>query len=247
MLAEAIRVLFAKQQQAEQPIVTEIDGVDTKVWLSHNGALREVTIPTPRINGTVRSLTALCDSCLPSTAVYHQHTRIDAVLDLAERRDHVRMPLEESRQFETLGAWRAHTHKMDPKGAVHALRFELGLEPTHPLIAALRVVDFSRSGVGKHVVEHGKESLGRSVETAVQKADQFPTEVTVNVPIYSGLALKLLSAQGIVCGIELHPENEAISLCPLPDELETAIDRAQLAIGEHLKDKLEGPVYYGAP
>lgn len=165
--------------------------------------------------------------------VYHAEREVCVVLDRSSRRELARMPLKLTDRFAQIQALQTPV-KFEPRAAVKFLQQRIGA-PYVPIdvINGLRRIDFTRTSAGKTHVEHGKESLGRSVEAAVQQADKIPEEFKVRVPVYSNPGLRGFHAE-VAIGIYIDLENQVLELKTGPDEVETAIQQAQARIHEAL-------------
>lgn len=167
------------------------------------------------------------------------------------RRETAYMTLDTTTRWQSL--WRLRSiESMSIQAAVQLLRFDLHGTGVDTVITALRRVDFKRSSDGSSVVEHGRESLGRSVEAAVQQADQIPEEFRVSVPVYAKPGLLDLSTVSVRCGVYLDVVSEAVRIKPLADELESAQQAALGRLADYLRNELaergrECPVFVGTP
>jgi len=114
------------------------------------------------------------------------------------------------------------------------------------VITALRQIDFTRTSAGKSHVEHGKESLGRSVEAAVQQADKVPEDFVVRVPVYTNPGAGAFLVEVRVM-LYLDLEGQQVVLQTMPDELEKAHQVAQARLHEALVANCPKgtPVFYG--
>lgn len=137
--------------------------------------------------------------------------------------------------------------KMQPKDAVKMLRLELHGGNVSHVIQALSRIDFSRTSAGKTDVAHGKESLGRSVEAAVQQADGVPETFTVAVPVWSAFGFDRYSVQ-VQFGLYLDLQAQKVELRVLGDEIERVVGLATHAVAADLREALPSvPVFMGEP
>lgn len=173
---------------------------------------------------------------------------VTAYLDAGERAEWVQMPFVKSKRMALLEQIEAGGGlSLTQKDAVKLLRFDLHGDRTANLLAALSRIDFTRSSTGSRTVEHGKESLGRSVEAKVQKADQIPEHVDIDLVPFANLGLRGFQTT-VRLGVYLDMDTERIELKPLSDELQ----RGEASVVSSIADKLaelmgETPVFHGSP
>lgn len=180
--------------------------------------------------------------------VYHDTTAVRLVVDRGDRHEVVTMSLMPSKRFLLLESLAAEGKTRSPRELIRMLRFDLPVSGATPLMNALRRVDFSRSSAGYAQTEHGKESLGRSVEAAVQQADQVPQTFVATVPVYQNPGLVGITSVDVELGVHIDLDEQAILVKPLADELCLALQRAQQAIGVLFRQRLPNvPVFYGRP
>ena len=114
------------------------------------------------------------------------------------------------------------------------------------MLAALRQVNFHRKSDGQVSMHHGQESLGRSVEDAVQGASEIPEEFTVSVEMYSNPGVAQLSRVDVRIGVYLDVSNQKVELRVLGDEFALADQAVQDRLGTALRDGLgKIPVFHG--
>jgi len=192
------------------------------------------------------------DTADPDTVVWHGPEGVTLLLDDADRRDRVIFPLVPSREQIALKGLEENTIAHDgfeQRPLIRFLRFELGLDNL-PLLAKFRNLKFGlQSGQGSNL-QHGKESIDRSIKEEILSAgaEALPETITVEVPLYDtyGERHKYL----VRLGLEIDTANSLFHLRPLPGALNYAIDQHQADIGRRLKEALEEtavPVYFGAP
>ncbi len=166
---------------------------------------------------------------------------VDVVLNRNQRGERARCYLHATEQFETLTGLTT-PRQFEPKAAIKLLRFDLHGADSEGLVQALTRVDFLRRSEGTSTVEHGKESLGRMVEAAVQQADSIPDRFTVTVPIWSGFATTV----SVHCGVYLDLETQRVELRVLADEIQRVTLLAVAGLAVYLESELDGiPVFKG--
>jgi hypothetical protein len=250
MLAEFVSKLEQLFRQSQGADLLALQPDPRRHLFTIGGVLQEREIPPPLRTPNMIALEDLIhmledSSAAPSPEVYHNEGFIAAHLDRLDRRERVQLKLERTERFTTLAALHLGL-KLSSKDAVKFLRFRMPDAPPQ-VLDALRKIDFTRSSAGRTHVEHGKESLGRSVEAAVQQADRVPDRFIVRVPVYSNPGVRGFWAE-IEVGLYLDLDDEVIELRTSSDDIETALQQAQGRIHELLLGALPGvPVYYGFP
>lgn len=177
--------------------------------------------------------------------VYVGEERIVMVLDRGDRRELAVMPLEGSDRWRIL--WK---HNCDPVAYSVAefdrlLRYGLRCEETLALSKLTGHLDFARQTGASAGAGHGKESLGRSVEARVQKADQIPE--VFRIPVQPFVEDGVNRTVQVEMGLFLNPGQERIELQVMPGELDKAIAAVMRETADWLRRALpEGtPVFVG--
>ncbi|HBJ34798.1 MAG TPA: hypothetical protein DDZ51_08550 [Planctomycetaceae bacterium] len=94
------------------------------------------------------------------------------------------------------------------------------------LLAQLRSIDFSRRNDGSRSIEHGRESLGCSVEMAVQtKRGELPEVFEISLPWYATDPVSE-AAYRLSVTLDLDAMSESIRLVVRGDELESCNQQA---------------------
>ena len=250
MLAE----FFTKLQEAAQarlvPSVVEIDGDDRYVLI--NGEKHE--LPPDRRAHRVDTLESLIEAAkfyatgmgegdeLAGT-VWHDEKQVVVLVNDSDRRDRVTLPLTLSEQYRALVA--LGKQSFTQKQLVLWLKRTMRGAIDDGLLSAVRVLEFKRRNDGSGTVQHGKESLGRSVEAEVQGMAAIPETVTAFVAVYSTPGCE--AKHPVVLSLDIDVDQQTFSLVPLADELTLAVQQAQRDLHAALDGELETPVYYGTP
>jgi hypothetical protein len=250
MLAEFVGALGAQIKAAQAPTFHVHPSFPAQVFQCVGGEVKPLDVPPVRRAHTIKGLGDLVAllkdaEIAPAPDVYHSDGCVTVLLDRASRHATARMPLERTGRFAMLAGLAVKPVSLDSKGALKFLRQTIGDAAPQAVLAALRRIDFTRTSTGKAHVDHGKESLGRSVEAAVQQADQVPESFKVRVPVYGNPGLRGVQAD-ITVGVYLNLDDEVIEFFVLPDDVESAIQQAQAALQEALAAS-GAPVFYGAP
>lgn len=253
MIREAIQEIAALARKSAAVEVVEIIKLE-KVAVRRGDAVEIHDIPPPRRKASLRGLQDLVAiivdrTIAPAPEVYYDRTAVSVLLDRNDRRAVVVCQLQKTERWARLESLAAGV-KFTPKEAIRLFRFELPSVGSQRLIDALRKVDFERKGTGASTVQHGRESLGKSVEIVVQQADQIPESIRIEIPVFSNPGLRFSAS--VEVGIYVDLEREAIEIRPLADEIESGIEAAQaqiaLALNEELDDLDPKPlVLHGVP
>lgn len=252
MLADFLREMVGHVRASDEAKVIEHPDLGSQFMVSQGGRFHLLE-KSPRarehfVEGLNDVLRFVCSEFLsPMPEVYHSADAIVLLLDGRDRRERVTLRLRETERFSALRQLGLTPARLSVRDAVRFLRYSLAGTNIEPVVQAVRRIDFSRAARATNVVEHGKESLGRSVEAAVQQADKVPEEFTVTVPVYANEGCR--ESVDVRLGLYLNVEAEAIELFTLPDQVQQAIDVAQARIATRL---LETPrdgtlVVHGSP
>lgn len=226
MLKEFIESISRMATEAVEPKVIPIPG-DVRSQIMRLGeTFTLATVPPPLRKHEVHTLFDLVEAVKAYkgsvASVWHDHSGIVAILDDADRLDRVDMCLCESEQLATL---RKLPRKFDQRGLITFLKRDLAGATSDAIIATFRGISFRRSDAGTGAVSHGGESLGRSVESAVEGTGEIPERLLVEVPIYANLGLRV--RRQISLDLEVDSREATFTLAVLPDEIVTAIQKMQ--------------------
>lgn len=251
MLAEFITRIAKLATEAEAVTVGAHPKLPDQVYVRHGTNLEWKDVPPPKRAHTLFSMRDLLELANNKTIaadpeVFHSATRVVVLLDRNQRREQITLPLVLTDRFKIVSAMGQNGGlSFDVAGAVRFIRFDLHGVGADGLVAALRKVDFTRKGTGASSVEHGRESLGKSVEMAVQQADQIPESILVDLPVFATDGLRGIKAS-VRVGLYLDVQNEKVTFRLLADELAAAVDYAQSQVHDLLVKHLsEVPVFAG--
>lgn len=171
---------------------------------------------------------------------------VTVLLDRGQRHDTAKLALVPSDRWQFISSLAGEKDGMEPQEWVRQLRFKLPDSGCENLIRALRKVDFRRRADGSVEVEHGRSSLGKSVENVVQGREDIPEFIDVKVSMFTDISFD--SRVTIRLGIHIDVIEESVVIAPLADELA----RAGEAVAKRLTDELRAalpslPVWSGSP
>lgn len=250
MLAEFVRSIAALGQSEKSVQLIKDAQFPDEVLVRIGETANWKPAPAPKRTHAIHSLAdfiaaAVDKSIATDPEVYHDEGGVVLVLDRDDRRQTVTMPLHFTERFTKVSSLALKEQTLSVRDAVRLIRFDLHGIGADVLVAGLNRLDFTRTGTNTEGAKHGRESLGRSVETAVQQADQVPEQFVARVPVYANNGLRAIVAN-ITCGIYLDTQNPGIAIKPLADEIVNATDFAQRELHLLLATGLPGvPVFHG--
>ena len=253
MLAEFIDRIRGLAHEADSIQFETHDLLPEKVFLRQGNGVTEHEVRPPyrvhQIGGYSDLVRAMNDEgMVPGDAeIFHNHLAVVAHLDREDRRETLSLGLVQSERWKKLVDLRTGW-KGGVREVVKMLRFDLHSTGTESVLRALSRVDFTRKSDGGANVDHGRESLGKSVEAAVQQADSIPETFMVTCSVYTNPGFRDLSQVQVACGVYLDMQNDQIEIRTLSDEIEAGMNAAQAAIAQKLAEDLPAvPSYFGAP
>lgn len=214
-----------------------------------NGEREAISLPPPLRAMTATSIDDLVRMCrdqaiAPKPEILVGTERVVVFLNREDRIETAVLTLAYSQRFRTLSGFKSDNAYTAEK-LRKLLRFELHGPSTEALVKALEKVDFSRTGSDAQRNEHGKESVGRSIEAQVKGIENFPETFTVSTPVFSNLGLLHLQPD-VVCGIHISPQEQAFYVAPLADEIEKAKRLAWEGVSAVLVEQLpDVPIFCG--
>jgi|SRR6185503_8266965 len=241
MLAEFLAALREGLQREVRPqLLKEISNANFASYAMPDGTVRLESIRAPPRNYRLASFTDLCALVLhhaEDALVFHDYGHIQVVLDKFDRREVATMGLESSCAFSFLRGLCANDGVSFTVPQV--VRFLRSIKATPERIAEFRKIDFARTVGTRNDVQHGRESLGRSIEAAVQQADKIPEAFTVEVPVYSSAGLPSETIVDVEVQVFLDYEGSKVQLKTDPDDISLVIDRAHARIRALLPKDVE--------
>lgn len=251
MLAEFFNAVVNLGQKAKAVQFETHPQLPTKVFVRHGDELQEKDAPAPfrshGLAGLDDLVNALADKAIaPAPEVYVAANRVRAFLNRADRRELVTVDLVETKRFKLVTELQT-PRSMQPKEAVKMLKLDLHGGNVAQVIQPLSRIEFTRTGTGRTSVDHGKESLGRSVEAQVQNAKDVPEAFDLAVPVWSTSGFDRFGVL-VKFGLYLDLEAQTVELRVLADEIERVRNQALVAVVRELGARLEGvPIFLGTP
>lgn len=224
MITEAMQWIAAQVTKAQSPQLLRVDDIPNKVWVAHGGTLHTQDTEPPPLRLLVHSLgslVAVVKNQVFDSAGVHIYVSGDSISvvdqSLDRRRGWCMLQLEQSIPLLRLV-------QIDGQSLSHAqfMRdFRTVFDRCAPAGFAGRFakLDFKRRNDGTRTIEHGRESLGKSIEAAVAGADELPNEVTLQLPLFATDGLRDL--YDVECRILIDADNEErpLSIHVRPDAI----------------------------
>lgn len=251
MLKEALAFLKDTFSQADCAELVEIPGDGRTAYVNIGSEIKEYVVkPTTRSHtvSTVADLIAAANTWNLSGMIWVSSAAVVLIVDDDDRRDRVTLPLERSHQFKALSALEKNP-KLDQLGFIRLLRIELsGAVGRSDLISAVRKIKWRTAAAGESNIQHGSESLGKTIEAEVTGAGGIPEEVIVNCPVYSNHGEREQSF-GVMCDLEIIAAESKFHFKPIADELARVEDAALAGIHSRIGESLgsDVSVFFGSP
>lgn len=175
-------------------------------------------------------------------AVFVTPERIILVHDLKDRRNISICPLQISPQYNWL--LQNGGKQMSQTSIVRELRITFrNCLQSENLLGLLRSLKFNTDLSGNADLQHGRESMGKSVLAKVTGVDALPEETDLMMPVFNNHGKKT----GIKCAIEVFPAEQTFAITPYPQELTRAMDDAVADLIMMFTDNDLPPCYRGTP
>jgi hypothetical protein len=139
-------------------------------------------------------------------------------------------------------------NEFDQPAMIRALRLKfIGAEKRAELLTAIRSLKWRQSSEGFADVQHGKESLGKSVESEVTGSGSIPELVVITCPVFSNPGEEE-NEVGIGCDLDINPAEQTFSFQPIAGEIDAAVASAL----DDIRKRIEAAcptvlVLFGAP
>lgn len=181
----------------------------------------------------------------PSTKaeIYYDETAIVCVLDGDERRDRATCKLVLSPQYKWL-------RDVAPKQAyrqtdfVRLLRIDLRgcMAVETNLLGIVRQLKFDAAQQSVSNVQHGRESIGRTIAAEVAGTGAIPEEMALSIPVFENFPF----IARVTCAVEVIVADQSFKLIPIPLDVPQAMEEAMAALAAVL-ETVDVPAFYGAP
>lgn len=246
MLRELFLTLVEHAKKANEVRIYPFPGDSRRAMVCNpNGDVVNVDLEAPlrRIEfGDLTSFASFVDSHADAM-VFLSAQEIVAWLDKYDRREYAFLLAHYTRRWSQLEQLGGGSSGFSVRELVRFLALELGVSAG--IVSKFRRIDFTRTSSGKNHVEHGRESLGRSVESAVQQVDELPEELRIDVDVLNNRELDTTTTA--VVRVFVNHDEQKIELRTVADELESAKRAAMARALQVVQGAMKAPVYLGKP
>ena len=241
-LFQAVNEQAVKARQSELLLETV-----TEKTLLINGTVTKIPKPPGiRVHGvlTLDDIVAAANQWGKSGVLWHNPEAVTLVCDDSDRREMVKLVLEQSEQFTTL---QNLGKPLSQAEFSRLLRYRLNDCVTDSLIATISKLNFVSGGSQASEIAAGRERGTREFMVDLAGENKPPEIVDVALSVYSTAGLRV--RRTIRCGLDytLPPANVEFRFMPLPDEITIAIQNAQAELHQVLVKAVKIPVYSGTP
>lgn len=228
--------------------------------VSPNGSIewREAEArPRKHVIRDFETLKALVRGEYPNSEIWYSRKGVQAFLDKTNRRDVVSLPFSVSPQMRQLLAWeQTGGAKLSQSQMILILRtvFCGCLGRAGDVIGIFRRVKFNQIRNEDSTVQHGRASIGKSIESELTGVSTIPERITFEVPIFSQFTANRLPRGVVTCAVEIDAANQTIQLIPEPLAIEEALGVAECQLEDELTELINSddavpsiPIYFGDP
>lgn len=181
---------------------------------------------------------------LANHLLYYDDQRIIFVYEQDDRRDRATCDLRKSPQFAWLEGASKNPATLDQKSFIKTLRVLFrGCLGDSNLLALVRQLKFSNAAEGAGNIQHGRESIGRSISAAITGEAALPEDVYMQVPVFENHPFRAR----VACALEVMPQDQTFQLIPYPLEVQQAMDAALADVVNTLKGDNVPPAFRGSP
>ena len=180
----------------------------------------------------------LANDPIPAPAtIWCGRAGVTVLFDDDDRRDRMTLPLALSPQMKLLEDWSKALCWLDQASLIRTLRTTLArsVRGTN-FVELFRRLKFSLNSQGENVVEHGRASVGKSIEAQVQGTAAIPETILIREPAFNGSALGVWCE--VPCAIELNAATGTVAIVPLAGAVEEALLLAESTLTEKVRQEL---------
>lgn len=250
MLKEALEFLGKTFDKSQAAKLLSVPGDGRVAYVDQGGKLSEIAVAPPVRRHNVKSVDDLIKAAKTwnkKPVVWVSGSDVVLVPDDDDRRDMATLELVRSAAFGKL-CFLAKSPDVSQADLIRTIRVDLqGTIGRADLLTAIRSIKFRQSTAGTSTVQHGNESLGRTIEAEVSGAGNIPESVIVSCAVFSNPGEREKTFT-VGCDLEIVPQHSAFRFRPIPDELERVTDAAIAGIRQRIEDELDGvAVFFGSP
>lgn len=247
MLVDAMRFLRDQADAARRVEFTKCDDLpNTVVVKKPDGDYHLLPVPPELVEVVMHNYDSFVrfvgldgQNEWPKAEVYVRPHAVIALLDRNDRRETAALPLVITDQAEFIELVKVKGFRGSPKQIIHTMvRNMTTSAEAGAVIESLRKIDFKLLATGRSEIAHGRETLGKSVEAAVQQADKVPQVFEATAPLWRGMDYHIT----VRIGVYLDAEAQEVELFVYPDDLPRAVDKCVRMLVEDLATALDHKV-----
>lgn len=245
MLKELFEAVVLKGVQAEQLPIVE-DNVRFTVRLGRDGKEIITKHAAPLIwheAGTIDDIIRFAEKYGQQGELWHNIDYVTLVVDANDRRETVRLKLDQTEQFLLL----KKQQRYNQRAFERLLRFQLRDCVSTGLAVAVQRLNFITSGRDDMTVAQGREKGTREFAVELAGETVLPEVVNASVSVYSTAGLRTPRIIRLGLDYSVPPAQVEFQLVPLGDEISVAIENAQAELHQLLRKAVKIPVFTGTP
>lgn len=254
MIKEALDLLFTKaNEQADARSAKKLDFLsDPLVTRFEFGRqIVEHNVAPPLRWHFVDSVLDLCvaaNKWATNGTVWLGEDEVVLIVDDADRRERVTLPLVKSHVFQAVEELE-NTPFRDQPSLIRLLRREFRKSPqATTLLASIRQIKFRRGESGHSDLQHGNESMGRTIEEEVTGAADILDELMLPLSVYANPGERE-TVVSVAFTLDIDVQGKRFAVKPQPDEVSMAVGLALASIRKAIVagGPKDIPVMYGRP
>lgn len=246
MLKEFVQAIGAMAVKAKEPALIADPFNPRKAYLIIDGVAFEKDVTSPLLNARINTLDSLVAAIenygSPDSSAWCCRECVEVVLADNDRLERLKMPLVLSDQMRSVMKLPG---QFDQRSLVLFLKRNLCGTIDPAVIAPFRQLDFTKREQAGGSVNHGDESLGRSIQAAVTQAKDIPEFLTLSIRVFANPDVVFRAK--VILSVDIDVQRGIIELTPLPDEITNALVAAEEFVADTLSEKLGERVFRGIP
>lgn len=260
--AEAIDLIQRTAVEANQAQMLDIKGCESRyLLLGRDGTVCEQVRPPAQRAHRLGSFTDLIKFVHHVQAqeqaapfVWVSFEGCEVICDDKTRWDRAMLPLETTHEFDLLATLSAgELRQFSQRDFIRLLRIDLAacLGADSNLVTLIRNLKQNSAGELDSEIQHGRESMGRSVTDSLRGPSVIPESVILDVRIFRQPECEHRFQIG--CAIEIFPREFTFALRPFPQGLPDAVNAQLLNMQDFIHEGLavaalgDVPVLLGRP
>jgi hypothetical protein len=247
--AEAIREIERLVVAANSSEILDVKGERKGVYFivgPKGDAVKHVADPSwhsEQLETPRELLKFIASNKTDKSAVFIADEEVIFVSSLADRRDVAFCKLIEAEPYKWLKA--SSGNRLSQSDFIRVLRitFRECLGVDNGLIPLLRKLNFAASDGAAAEIQHGRESVARSINASIMGVNAIPEELVLRVPVFENHPF----IAPVNCAIEIFPDERMFKLTPFPLQVRKAMQAALDDVENGLEGDELPPVYRGKP